>query len=216
MIIRWWRTLSLHNFSNKIQCYTLWFFKNQKVFVHDVLPKKLFRENKSNYIPCLFMALCHFAKSSCVSFAISLSLFQPGWKSSTAAHLSWNHLWSRAYPHVASGQLNIWFFFSFHLIAFILYKLSLPKVTLKLIAGSWSFQENSICWWNYIWGTVHGEWVNDLIKLLIASWIFHVVLCVIWWNSYTCLFIYFQEWLCFSGLGTFRWVTLISAINLLC
>lgn len=31
----------------------------------------------------------------------------------------------------------------------------------SLFAGSWSFQENWVCWWDHIWRIVFREWVNN-------------------------------------------------------
>ena len=55
--------------------------------------------------------------------------------------------------------VNFITFFIFLLFCFI-YFFNLPKFIQVWSAGCWSFEENSLCWWDYIWGAFLGKWFN--------------------------------------------------------
>ena len=53
--------------------------------------------------------------------------------------------------------VNFITFFIFLLFCFFF---NLPKFIQVRSAGCWSFEENSVCWWDNIWGAFLGKWFN--------------------------------------------------------
>lgn len=93
-----------------------------------------------------------------------------GWRSSVDASFCWNHLWSWANSHVTSGHCwsVIHLTSPFHQSIYFCWSLSTT-------AGSWSFQENPIRWWDHIWRIVCGEWVNSSNLFCLLS---HILICL--------------------------------------
>ena len=85
--------------------------------------------------------------------SLSSSLFS-SWKSSIVTNICWNY---DGLEHILMLlQVNFITFFIFLLFCFI-YFFNLPKFIQVWSAACWSFQENSVCWWDHLWGAFLGK-----------------------------------------------------------
>lgn len=107
-----------------------------------------------------------------------------GWKSPIGTGICWDNLRSRTHTYVTSGHFILHFIVqnTSFLLVYIwlrLANISYSKLPLHVyywilynwFAGSWSFQEDSVCTWNHIRGAVFRKWVINYL----IYWYLHML-----------------------------------------